>query len=156
MWSLCAEGTKLRSLTLAAEGAEFTLEADGSLKRGMEFALTLGYNGFEAAVKGTLRLDGRRLAGTYTGDGFEGTFAFGGGEPLDVTLALEGDPLGVGVDGLSFELTSSTPSTAEEPVGEPVDISGYTLWEVLDLAGGLLEDLAGDIAAEMGVGYPGN
>ncbi len=150
VWSLCAEGTKLRSLAFSAEGAEVVLEAYGTLKKGMEAAWTLGYNGFTTTVKGTLRLEGRRLSGAYAGDGFGGTFALGGGEPLDVTLALEGDPLGVGIDGLSFALVSSAPSTAREPEGEPEDISGYTLWEVLELAGGLLEDLAEDISYEMG------
>ncbi len=120
-WTLEASWIRLKAVTVEAGGVTVRIEPDGL-----------------------------SLPGTVTGPGFDASFELNGELPLSASLTLDGDPLGVGIDGLTLDLTATTPSTAKEPEGELVDISGYNILEVIKLAEGLVSKLTGDILGEFG------
>ena len=99
-WTLEASWIRLKAVTVEAGGVTVRIEPDGL-----------------------------SLPGTVTGPGFDASFELNGELPLSASLTLDGDPLGVGIDGLTLDLTATTPSTAKEPEGELVDISGDILGE---------------------------
>lgn len=96
-WVLAMEGKAIRSLTVAADDEIYGFETDGTLKKGMDFAVYSETDwGVSTLLEGDVRRDGKKL---------EGHIGFGGGESFsadfDVNLGKT-SPLGFPYGSYSF------------------------------------------------------